>query len=490
MNKKLVFHTLGNILIIDGISLILPIITALYYKEDFLYILSYLITIGALEFVGLLLKILVKSDKNELTLIDGFSIVGLAWISICLFGTMPYIISGSIPNFINALFETTSGFTTTGATILSGNQIEGLEKSILLYREMTHFIGGIGVLVFVLALLPDGGAKNISLLKAETTGPQASKLVSKVSTTAKILCVIYIVLTLLESILLVFDKDINYFDAICYSFSTAGTGGFANYATSCKPFSSYAQIVITVFMAIFGINFNIFYMLIIGKSIKAFKNEELRAYTIIMIVSMFVIALNIYTSGLNLYSSFKEALKDAAFETSSFMTSTGLTNANYDMWPSLSKSILFALSFIGACAGSTGGGLKVSRIVVFFKAIFNEIRKIFHPKGINTIKLDKEPLEDETVKGTLIYLSTIIFICITGIILISFDNFSFETNLTAVSACINNLGIGFGSVLNGANAFGQFGDFSKIILSILMLIGRLEIYPVLLLFAPKTWSNK
>lgn len=482
MNIKMVLHTIGKLLIVESSLLTLPLIVSLIYKENTYW--SFIIPIIGLLILGILLTIK-KPQRKNLYAKEGMVLVGLSWILVSLAGCLPFIISKQIPNFFDAFFETVSGFTTTGASILT--DIEGqLSQSMLLWRSFTHWLGGMGVLVFVLAVLPSSEGQNIHILKAESTGPQVGKLVSKVRVTARILYLIYLVFTVLEVILLLIGK-MNLFDSLITAFGTAGTGGFSNKNDSVASYSSYCQMVVAIFMLLFGINFNIFYFIIIGKVSQALKSEELRTYLIIILVATIVITFNLVYS---INTAFPTALKDSFFQVVSFMTSTGFVSTNYDIWPELSQIILFMLMWIGACAGSTGGGMKVSRFLILFKSAKREIQKIVHPNSVTNISFEGSTLDEKVVKGVCNYFTVLITIFVVAVILISINGFDFATTLTAVTTAINNDGPGFGNVIGATGNFASFSIFSKVVLCALMLIGRLEVYPILILFSPKVWLNK
>ncbi|MBE6142420.1 MAG: TrkH family potassium uptake protein [Erysipelotrichaceae bacterium] len=480
MNYKLIFHTIGKILLIEAILLIFPLIVNFIYQEENLF--AFALTISILMVVGTLL-IMIKPKNKRMFVREGFVIVGLAWIVLSLFGALPFTLSGEIPNYINAVFETVSGFTTTGASIL--NDVEAMSKSMLFWRSFTHWIGGMGVLVFVLAILPNSEGQNIYLLKAESTGPQVGKLVSKVRFTARILYVIYFVITLLEVILLLVGGN-SLYESIVMSFGTAGTGGFGIYADSVGGFNIYSQVVIAIFMMLFGINFNIYYLVIIGKIKQAIKSEELRWYFGIILLSTTMITINLMV---NLNQTFGIALKDAYFQVSSIMTTTGFSTVDFNLWPTFSKTILIIIMFVGGCAGSTGGGIKVSRMVILFKSLKREVQKLLHPNSVAPIKMEGEVVEGSVVKGVNIYFAFVMILLFIGTLLVSFDGLDFTSTFTGVIACINNIGPGLNLVGPMGN-FDCFSYFSKIILSVLMLIGRLEVYPILILFLPKTWTGK
>ena len=480
MNYKLILHTLGKILLIEALLLIFPLIINFIYQENNLF--AFALTISILMVVGTLL-IMVKPKDKRMFVREGFVIVGLAWIVLSLFGALPFTISGEIPNYIDAFFETVSGFTTTGASILT--DVEAMSKSMLFWRSFTHWIGGMGVLVFVLAILPNSEGQNIYLLKAESTGPQVGKLVSKVRFTARILYIIYFGLTLLEVILLLLGKN-SLYESIVMSFGTAGTGGFGIYADSVGGFNIYSQVVIAIFMMLFGINFNIYYLVLIGKIKQAIKSEELRWYLVVILLSTTMITANLM---INLNQTFGIALKDAYFQVSSIMTTTGFSTVDFNLWPTFSKVILIMIMFVGGCAGSTGGGIKVSRIVILFKSLKREIQKLLHPNSVAPIKMEGEVVDGTVVKGVNVYFAFVMILLFAGTLLVSFDGLDFTSTFTGVVACINNIGPGL-SLVGPMGNFDCFSYFSKIILSILMLIGRLEVYPILILFLPKTWTGK
>lgn len=481
MNYRMIFNTVGQILKLSAALLVLPLIVSLIYREN--EILPFVIPMAVALVLGFALSFKKPITKNFYAK-DGFVIVGLSWITISLIGCLPFIISGAIPNFIDAIFETISGFTTTGATILTGDRIEGLTHGIAYWRSFTHWIGGMGVLVFVLAILPNANGKSIHILRAETTGPQVGKLVSKIRLTARILYLIYIVLTIVEIIFLVCG-DMSLYEAIVHTFSTAGTGGFSTKAASMGAYSNYSQIVVGIFMIIFGINFNLFYLLLLGNFKAVLKNEELRWYIGIIIIATIVVTLNVFY-GYDHITSFGQALREAFFTVSSTITTTGFCVANYDLWPTLSKSIIILLMFIGTMAGSTGGGIKVSRLVILLKSFRREIKKLLHPNSVETIKMDGKVVDEGIVKGVNSYLVVLVVIFLVGTLLISIDGFSLATNISAMAACLNNVGPGL-DVVGPIGDYSTFSVFSKVLLALSMLAGRLEIYPILMLFNPRTY---
>ena len=471
-------------MLIGAILMCFPLIVGLIYSES--TYLSFLVPILALILVGLPLSFVKIKDKSIYAR-EGFVIVALAWIIMSLAGCLPFIISGEIPAFADAFFETVSGFTTTGASVLQ--DVEILSKSILFWRSFTHWIGGMGVLVFVLAILPGYNEGAMHLLRAESPGPSVSKLVSKISFTARILYGIYLLLTILEFIFLV-AGGMPVFDSILHSFSTAGTGGFGIKNDSVASYSVYSQVVIAVFMFLFGINFNIFYLISIGQFGKAFKSEELKIYCAIVLVSTLTIALNIFFSTARLYDNFGVALKDSFFQTATIISTTGFSSIDYDAhWPTLSKSILMFLMIIGACAGSTGGGIKISRLVILVKSVFATLKRQLHPRIVASYKFENEPVDKTTSKTIKAYFIIWCLLVICSTIVLSFDPFGdLLTNFSATLATIGNIGPGF-NLVGPAMNYGGFNAFSKIWMSFIMLAGRLEIFPMLLLFFPHTWRK-
>ncbi len=478
MNYKVILHTLGWVLNIEATALLLPLICAALYGEP--YVLLFAFCIAFCLLFGLPLTI--KKPKNKtLYAREGFIAVALSWIVLSIFGALPFFISGFIPNFIDALFETVSGFTTTGASILT--DVESLPKSLLFWRSFTHWIGGMGVLVFLVAILPLSGGNNLYLIKAESPGPSVSKLVPKVRSTAKILYEMYLVLTLIEIMLLLFG-GLDLFSAITLSFGTAGTGGFGILNSSIGDYSPYVQNVITVFMLLFGIDFSLYYLLLLRKFKSVLRSEELRTYLGIVSLSIIVIAFNCR----GLFESMVTAFRHSAFQVASIVTTTGYGTADFDKWPELSKTILVTLMFMGACAGSTGGGIKVSRIIILVKTIFKELATAVHPKSVRKITLNGRPVEHEVVRIVNVYMAAYIMIFVASILIISLDNFSFTTNFTAIAATINNIGPGLEAVGPTQN-FSAFSGLSKLVMIGDMLIGRLEIFPILVLFAPQSWKK-
>ena len=412
---------------------------------------------------------------------EGFVAVALSWILLSISGALPFIFSGSITNVVDAVFETVSGFTTTGSSILA--DVESLPYSIIFWRSFTHWLGGMGVLVFLLMILPMNGGYQMFLMKAESPGPSVSKLVPKVRTTAMILYGIYMLMSIVQVVLLLIGH-MPLFDALCTTFGSAGTGGFGIKNDSMASYSAYNQVVTGIFMMLFGINFNVYFMLLMKKPKQALKCEEARWYIGIIAASTAVITVFIA----NMYGSVGEALRHAFFQVSSIITTTGFATTNFDLWPAVPKGILVLLMLIGACAGSTGGGIKVSRLIILVKSIGKELKQIIHPKNITKIRLDGKVVEHDTVRSVNVFLVTYLLIFAVSVLLISIDNKDLVTNFTAVAATFNNIGPGLAQVGPIEN-FGCFSNFSTVILTIDMLAGRLEIFPLLILFMRDTWKR-
>lgn len=479
MNYRMLRYLLGCILLIEAILMLLPLAVSLISHEDFM---PFVYTIAILLVISLPCVIF-KPKNTQIYAREGFICVGAAWILLAIFGALPFIFSGAITNPIDAFFETVSGFTTTGASILPA--VEHLPRGILFWRSFTHWIGGMGVLVFMLAILPSAGGEAIHLMRAEVPGPTKGKLVPKMRQTALILYGIYIALTLLQIVLLLLCK-MPLYDAVVTSFATAGTGGFSVLNNSIAGYRSPAvEWVIGIFMMLFGINFNLFFFLLIGKIKDVFKSEELRAYLGVIIASVTVIMINTY----HMFDSFGQGLRTVFFQVSSIMTTTGFCTAEFNDWPVLSKTVLVMLMMIGACAGSTGGGLKISRILILGKNIVREIKHMIRPRSVNVVRVDGEVVPDETLRSATGYLTVYIIVTIATMLIISIDGLSIETNLTAAVSCVNNIGPAMGEF----GAFGNFtpySDLSTFVLSFAMLFGRLELVPMLVLFSPYAWKKR
>ena len=478
MNYKMVIYVLGVILKVEGVLLLLPTLVGALYRE--MAGISFLIAALICVAVGYLMA-RVKPANQQVYTREGFAIVGLAWLVMSLLGALPFVMCGDIPNYIDALFETVSGFTTTGSSILSA--VEPLNHCSLFWRSFTHWIGGMGIIVFVLAVMPILGGTTLNLMKAESPGPVVGKLVPKIRQSAAILYKIYIVFTLAE-ILLLWAFGMPLFEAVCHSFGTVGTGGFGVRNDSYASYSPALQIITIVFMMMCGVNFNFYYYIRSGKIKAALKMEEVRVYLLIMAASIGLITWQIYDFSL----SFGDALRNAAFQVGSIMTTTGYATADFDLWPAATKVILVILMMIGACAGSTGGGMKVSRLVIIIKSIGKEIGMILHPRQIKKIHMDGVSVAHETVRSTNVFLTVYFLIFFGSILLIAFDEFDFTTNFTAVAATLNNIGPGL-DLVGPTRNFALFSPFSKIVLIFDMLAGRLEIFPMLLLFSFRSWKR-
>ena len=478
MNTSIIRYILGQILKLQSLFLLLPSITAIIYNEN--TFVPY-ITVAFSCFILGLVMTWNKPDDHVFYLKEGCVATALSWIVLSLSGAFPFVLTGEIPHFIDALFETVSGFTTTGSSILSN--VEALTHSSLIWRSFSHWVGGMGVLVFLLAVIPMSGGSNINLMKAESPGPSVGKLVPKIRSTARILYLIYIGLSIIMFLLLLVGK-MPVFDALATTFGTAGTGGFGIKNDSMAGYSSYIQWVVTVFMLLFGVNFNAYYLILFHNIKKAFKIEEVRWYFTIILLSSFVI----FTDLMQFYPSFGDAVRDSFFQVASIITTTGFATADFNLWSATSKSTLVLLMFVGACAGSTGGGLKVSRLIILIKTIFKELTSYTHPKSIVKIKMDDKPIEHEVVRSANVYFITYMIIFVISVFCLTFDNKDLVTIFTAVASTFNNIGPGLELVGPTAN-FGHFSDFSKLVMIFDMLAGRLELFPLLMLFHPELWRD-
>ena len=478
MNTSMIRFILGNILRLQSLFLLLPIIVACIYKEN--TFVTYICVSAACLLVGTLMT-LRKPKNNVFYLKEGCVATALSWIVLSISGAIPFILTGEIPSFTDALFETVSGFSTTGSSILTN--VEALTYSSLIWRSFTNWIGGMGVLVFLLAIVPMSGGSNINLMKAESPGPSVGKLVPKMRSTARILYLIYIGLTLLTFVFLLFGK-MPVFDALATSFSTAGTGGFGIKNDSMASYSTYCHWVISIAMMLFGINFNAYYFLLFKEAKRAFKMEEVRWYLIIVVLSTIVI----FTDLMQFYPSLGKALTDAFFQVTTIITTTGFATADCNLLSATSKSTLILIMFIGGCAGSTAGGLKMSRLIILVKTIFKELKSYTHPKSIFKIKMDDKPIEHEVVRSTNVYFITYMIIFVVSVFCLTFENKDLVTVFTAVVATFNNIGPGLERVGPTGN-FSHFTDFSKIVMIFDMLAGRLELFPLLMLFHPELWKE-
>ena len=482
MNFGVIKYLFALVLRFEAAFMGLSLVVSLIYSELRTALIFAVIIVGMLA-ISLLLSYK-KPVNRSFYAKEGLIAVSSSWIIISFFGALPFFLSGAIPSFVDSLFETVSGFTTTGASILTN--VEGMEKGLLFWRSFTHWIGGMGFLVFIMSILPMSGADPLHMMRAESPGPTTEKLVPKARQTAKILYTVYIGLTLLEIVFLLMG-NMPLYDSIVHAFGTAGTGGFSIKNASIGAYNSiYIEVVVSVFMVLFGINFSAYFLLLVKKFKRFFTHEELRVYLSIIIISIIMIAINL--TG-RVYDHFSDSLRYSSFQVASIMTTTGYATADFSQWPTLSRYLLLFLMFIGASAGSTGGGIKVSRFIIMFKALKRESLRILHPQAVKLIKLDKLPLSEEVIHGTGTFMVVYFGITAISILLISFNGFDLQTTASAVVACINNIGPGLGIVSPVGN-YSEFSVFSKIVLSLNMMIGRLEIYPMLLLISPAIWRRK
>ncbi len=479
MNYSMIRYTIGWLLVFETAFFAVPLITAAVYRE-----LAFFAFLGA-GAITLVLGLVMTYFKPKNTAIyarEGFVIVALSWIVMSIFGALPFLFTGSTSSFIDAFFETVSGFTTTGSSIFG--DVESLPRAIIMWRSFTHWVGGMGILVFVMAFLPLSGGHNMHLMKAESPGPDVSKLVPRVKNTALILYLIYFVMTLVQFIILVI-ADMPVFEAVNTAFATAGTGGFGFKNDSFASATAAQQIIVTVFMFLFSINFNSYYLVLKCKFRDALTSEVV-AFTFIVLSAIGLITVNVMASGH--FESVGEALRHAAFSVSSLISTTGFATADFDLWPEFSKVILLLVMFIGACAGSTGGGIKVSRIIILIKGALRELSTSIHPRQVKKITIDKKAIDREIIRSANAYIVAYLIIFVCSVLLVSIEDQSFMTSFSAVTATLNNIGPGFDAVGPTCN-FGHLSAFSKIVLSLDMLIGRLELFPMLILFTPSTYKK-
>ncbi|MCM1229131.1 MAG: TrkH family potassium uptake protein [Ruminococcus flavefaciens] len=476
MNYRMVTYIMGQILRIVGLCMLLPLLVGVIYGEHHI-LLSFIIPAGITLLLSVILTI--KKPKNTAVFsMEGFMSVAGSWIAMSAIGALPFVISGDIPNYIDALFETVSGFTTTGSTILS--DVESMSRSCMFWRAFTHWLGGMGVLMFMLAVMNSNDVRTMHMMRAECTGPNVGRLVSKSSFSARILYGIYITLTVAEIIALLIC-GMPLYDSVIHACSSAGTGGFSMWNDSIAHYNSLAiEMVITVFVLLFGVNFNLYYFMLIKKFSLIFKNEELRVYLGVIIGATAILTC----TTLENYSSVGEALRKAFFMVGSTITSTGFATTDTGQWSTFSQTLLLLLMFIGACAGSTGGGMKVSRILIIVKTGIRELKYIVSPRAVACVKIDGKPVEKDVVRGASNYFILFMLIYAISALLLAVDKFSIEENISAVTTCMNNIGFGVGRLSTSGN-FGGFSAFSKIVLCFDMLMGRLEIYPLIMLFSAK-----
>ena len=477
----MIARTVGLVIRIEAVLLLLPAVVGLLYGEhETLYFL-----LTAALALGLSLLLTWKKPVNTVFYArDGLLIVAFSWIAMSVLGALPFYLSGEIPSFVDSFFETVSGFTTTGSSILT--DVESLSRGMLFWRSFTHWIGGMGILVFALAVLPaaKGEGRAMHIMRAEMPGPSIDKLVPKMRSTALILYAVYLVMTIIEIVLLLLG-GMDLFDSVVNSFGTAGTGGFSVRAESIGAYHSpYAEWVIGIFMLLFGINFNIYYLILLGKFKSALKSQELRWYLVIVALATGLIAFNVA----HLFDSLGDTIRAAFFQVSSIITTTGYASLNYDVWPTFSKMVLILLTALGACAGSTGGGLKVSRLVMLVKSIGQEIRAMIHPRAVKNIKFEGRPVSKMTLDEVMVFFAAYVLLLLGSMLVVALDGFDLVSTSTAVLTCVGNVAPGLGMVGPAGN-FSEFSILSKLVLSFDMLAGRLEIFPMFILFAPRTWKR-
>jgi trk system potassium uptake protein TrkH len=478
MNYRMIAYILSRVLLILAGLMLLPLIAALVYGES---VLPFVVTILATALCGGVL-LLFRPKTREIYAREGFTCVGLSWLAMSLLGCVPFVISGDIPHFVDAFFETVSGFTTTGASIL--NDIESLSRSGLFWRSFTHWIGGMGVLVFLMAVMPMSGERSMHIMRAEVPGPTVGKLVPRARQTARILYLIYTGFTVAETILLMCG-GMSFYEALLHAFATAGTGGFSTRNASIAAFdSAYIEGVIAFFLILFGMNFNLFYLMLIGRVREAFKSEELHRYFEIILVSIGLIVLGTFRQ-----YGFLNSLRNGFFLTMTTLSTAGFCTQDYTLWPAYLQTLIVLLMFIGGCAGSTGGGLKLSRVMLFIRTAASDVGRVVNPRRVNRVEMDGKRVTPETTGAVYAYVALVMLILLGCTALVSLDGYDFSTNFTAALSCISNVGPGLGKIGPSGN-FSIFSSFSKIVMAVTMLFGRLEIYAMLILFIPSTWKRK
>ena len=484
MNYKLMGRFISKILMVEAVFMVPAMLISLWERE-YGAVRAFMWTLGAVVLAAGLLRLLSKGSQNKFYAKGGLACVSLSWIVMSLLGCLPFYISGVIPDFVDAFFEIVSGFTTTGASILP--TVEGLPKGILYWRSFSHWLGGMGVLVFLLAVTSAGGGDNgftLHLLRAESPGPNVGKLVPKMKQTAGILYVIYILLTILDIVFLLLG-DMSLFEAVCTAFGTVGTGGFGVRNDSIAGYSPYIQNVCTVFMFLCGVNFTCYYLLLLKQFKSVFFDEELKSYVAVTVGSILLITMNLK----GFYDTVGETIRHAAFQVVTIMTTTGFATTDYELWPGFSKAVLMCLMIIGASAGSTGGGFKFSRALLMLKSLRRSVLQVVHPQKVQVVRMNGQPIEEKVLQNTNAYLAAYVVIVVGSYLLISVDGFSSTTNFSAVLACVNNIGPGFDMVGPTCN-FASYSVFSKLVLIFDMLAGRLEIFPILMLFSRSSWKHR
>lgn len=483
MNIRMIFNTLGRTACTLSVLMLLPLAVCFLYGEAEWF--GFAVTAGISLLLGLLLCLCFRTKNSAIYAKEGFAIVALVWVVMSLLGALPFTINKEIPNYIDALFETVSGFTTTGASILTN--VENMSHGGLIWRSFTHWIGGMGVLVLITAISPGTADRSSHILRAEMPGPIFGKLVPRLRDTAKILYLIYIAFTILEIVLLM-AFGMNWFESVIHSFGTAGTGGFGIKADSLAGYNSACQWIIAVFMLIFGVNFNLYYLLLIRRFKAAMTSTELKVYLLIVALSTVIISVNVCSAVAGAADNVGDTVRHSFFTVSSIMTTTGFSTADFNVWPGLSKAILVVLMLIGGCAGSTAGGIKVSRMVILVKMIGKELRRMLHPRSVASVKFEGKRLDETTTNNVGVYFAVYSACMIAVFLLISFEPFGLESNLTATVACFNNIGPGLAKV-GPMGSYADYTAFSKLVLSAAMLLGRLEIFPLILAFSPSTWRR-
>ena len=479
MNYRMVFSMIGRLLMLEAGLLLLPATCSAIYREDSLWAL--LISAGVALVLGGFLCLICRRKSQTIYAKEGFVIASLSWIFLSAVGALPFVLSGEIPSYVDAFFETVSGFTTTGASIVT--DLGKMSHGILFWRSFTHWVGGMGVLVLMMALVPSGSGRTIHVMRAEVPGPIVGKLVPRLRDTAKILYLIYLGMTFVQVVCLLV-ADLPLFDSLLISFGTAGTGGFG-LPTPVSDYTAAQQWIITVFMLLFGVNFNLYYLLLIRAFRPVVTNRELWVYGGIFAASTGIIAVNV----LSVYDAVGESIRHAAFQVASIVTTTGYATADFNLWPGLSRGLIFLLLFMGGCAGSTAGGLKISRVMLLGKTVLRELKRLVHPRSVSVVQLEGKRVEETTVQSTAAYF--ILYMALIGFVflVLSFEQTSLEADLTAAITCLNNVGPGLGEV-GPYGGFAGYSDFSTIVLSLTMLLGRLEIYPLMLTLMPATWTKE
>lgn len=481
MNRRVILHTVGQIIKIEAVLLMLPLLVSLYYGE-YSVLLSFAATIGIALAIGFSLTLTNRRGDRRIFARGGLVSVALSWVALSLIGALPFVISGEIPSYVDALFETVSGFTTTGASILPDPAV--LSRGLLFWRSFTHWIGGMGVIVLMMAIQPAESGRSIHIMRAEMPGPIVGKLVPRLRDTAKTLYIIYVFLTALQIVFLLCG-GMPLFDSAVYTFGTAGTGGFGITTASVGAYSPYIQWVIAIFMLIFGINFNVYQLIWMRRVRTALRSGEMWCYIAIVAVAVVLVTAGILPA----ISETGDAVRHAVFQVSSIITTTGYATVDFNLWPGIAKTVLLLLMFVGGCAGSTAGGLKVSRVMMLFKTVKRDLRRIVHPRSVGSVRLEGKPVDEQTLTGVGAYF-VLYIICLAALVLcLSFEPFGFETNFSAAVACFNNVGPGLDAV-GPTGSYAGYSDLSKILLSLGMLLGRLEIYPLLVVLSPSTWVKK